>query len=66
VLSQQPAGLNTKEGVMNSTTKSRDHTPNKVVPGKAGGMNKQQETAARNGVAGRHKNDGQQGHRGTR
>ena len=50
---------------MNSTKKVQDPTPQKAFPGKTGDINKQQK-ATQNEVAGRHKNDGIMGHRGTR
>lgn len=51
---------------MNRTTKSQDPLSHKAVVGKTGDINKQQQKTARNEVAGRHKNDGQHGHRGAR
>jgi hypothetical protein len=51
---------------MNSTKKVQDRTPQKAFPGKTGDINKQQQKATQNEVAGRHKNDGIMGHRGTR
>ncbi|MTW10127.1 hypothetical protein GM658_05885 [Pseudoduganella eburnea] len=51
---------------MNRTTKSQDSTPHKSAHGKAGDINKQQQKAARNEVVGRHRDAGQQGHRGAR
>ncbi|MTW10076.1 hypothetical protein GM658_05630 [Pseudoduganella eburnea] len=51
---------------MNRTKKIEDPTPHKALPGKAGDINKQQQKSARNEVVGRHKDAGQQGHRGAR
>lgn len=51
---------------MKLTTKSQDPSPHKAAPGKAGDINRRQQKTARTEVAGRHKNDGQHGHRGAR
>ncbi|WP_156398026.1 MULTISPECIES: hypothetical protein [unclassified Duganella] len=51
---------------MNSTKKIQDPMPHKAFPGKAGDINKQQQKATQNEIAGRHKDDGKMGHRGAR
>jgi len=51
---------------MSYITKSPEPVHHKAAPDKTGDINKQQQKVARNEVAGRHKNDGQQGHRGAR
>lgn len=51
---------------MNSTKKIQDPTHQKAFPGKPGDINKQQQKATQNEIAGRHKNDGKIGHRGAR
>lgn len=51
---------------MKRIEKIQEPTLHKAVPGKAGDINKQQQKANQNEVAGRHKNDGKIGHRGAR
>lgn len=51
---------------MSTPTKNQEPKQHKAFPSQTDDVNKQKQKAARNEIIGRHKNDGQQGHRGAR